>query len=418
MDYIAGILVGGGGVGTTKVLYNTVKLSGVSAFSAPGFAMAIGSGNPDIEVKNSIFVNEMTSTLGKNYALGLAYNGSYSNLNSDRNDFFTTASPLAITGGLNNSPAGNLTNLAAYQALTGKDMNSKNALPEFVSSTDLHLTTAAVNLLNLDGKGMPVSTTIDIDCDTRSASNPDIGADEIAGCNYPTIASLAADVNPIPCSGNTTNLTVTGMLNDGTDWTWYKGSCEGTMEGTGPTISVTPGATTTYYVRGEGGCVTGNSCEDITITIAGATVTNTSNAGAGSLREAITCAGDGDTLVFDPGVLSPGDTLMISSAALDISKSITIDQEASATVKIKTTGTHSIFDISAAGTLNLRNVHLFMNSASPATSGRAVYNEGSFYLNNVFVYEKQANLMGAGTTVHNLPGSLIQIGAGFQIIVQ
>ncbi len=418
MDYIAGILVGGGGVGTTKVLYNTVKLSGVSAYSAPGFAMAIGSGNPGIEMKNNIFVNEMTSTLGKNYALGLAYNGSFSNLNSDRNNFFTTASPLAIAGGLNNSPAGNLTNLAAYQALTGKDMNSKNALPEFVSSTDLHLTTAAVNLLNLDGKGMPVSTTIDIDCDARSVSNPDIGADEIAGCNYPTIASLAADVNPIPCSDNTTNLTVTGMLNDGTDWTWYKGSCEGTMEGTGPTISVTPGATTTYYVRGEGGCVTGNLCEDITITIAGAIVTNTSNAGAGSLREAITCAGDGDTLVFDPGVLNPGDTLMISSAALDISKSIAIDQEASAIVKIKTTGTHSIFDINAAGTLHLRNVHLFMNSTSPATSGRAVYNEGSLYLNNVFIYEKQVNLMGAGTTVHNLPGSLIQIVAGCQIIVQ
>jgi hypothetical protein len=418
MDYIAGILVGGGGVGTTKVLYNTVKLSGVSSFSAPGYAMAIGSGNPGIEMKNNIFVNEMTSTLGKNYALGLAYNGSFSNLNSDRNNFFTTASPLAITGGLNNSPSGNLTNLAAYQALTGKDMNSKNALPEFVSSTDLHLTTAAVNLLNLDGKGMPVSTTIDIDCDTRSASNPDIGADEIAGCNYPTIASLAADVNPIPCSGNTTNLTVSGMLNDGTDWTWYKGSCEGTVEGTGPTISVTPSATTTYYVRGEGGCVTGNSCEDITIMITGSIVTNTSDAGAGSLREAITCAGDGDTLVFDPGVLNAGDTLLISSAALDISKSITIDQEASAIVKIKTTGTHSIFDINASGTLNLRNVQLFMNSTSPTTQGRAVFNEGSLYLSDVSVYEKQANLMGAGTTIHNLPGSLIQIVAGCQIIVQ
>ncbi|MBL0009261.1 MAG: hypothetical protein IPP25_19335 [Saprospiraceae bacterium] len=418
MDYIAGILVGGGAVGTTKVLYNTIKLAGVSAYSAPGFAMVIGSGNPSIEMKNNIFVNEMTSTFGKNYALGLAYNGSFSNLNSDRNDFFTTASPLAIAGGLNNTPSGNLTNLAAYQALTGKDMNSKNALPEFVSSTDLHLTTAAVNLINLDGKGAPVSTTIDIDCDTRSVSNPDIGADEIAGCDYPTISSLSADVNPIPCSGNAANLTLVGTLNDATDWKWYKGGCGMTMEGTGTTIAVMPDAATTYYVRGEGGCVTGNTCLSISITISGALTTNTNDGGAGSLREAITCAGDGDTLAFDPGVLNMGDTIMISSGALTISKNLFIDQGPSGIVKIKTTGTHSIFDVDPGSSLSLRNVHLFMNPTSPNTQGRAVFNEGSLTLKDVEILERQANLSGSGSTIHSQAGALIEIVAGCQLKIQ
>ena len=418
MEYVAGVLVGGGAVGTTKVLYNTIHLTGVSAYSAPGFAMAIGAGNPGIEMKNNIFVNEMTSTLGKNYALGLAYNGSFSNLNADRNNFFTTASPLAIAGGLNNTPSGDLSNLTALRALTGKDLNSKNVLPEFVSSTDLHLTTATVNLINLDGKGMPVSATTDIDCDTRNASTPDIGADEIAGCNYPLISSLAADVNPIPCSGNTSNLTVTGTLNDATDWKWYKSGCGMTLVGTGPSIPVMPDASTTYYVRGEGGCVSENACLSISITISGALTTNTNDGGVGSLREAITCAGDGDTLAFDPGVLNPGDTIMITTSALSISKNLYIDQGPSAIVKIKTTGTHSVFDVNPGSSLSVRNVHLFMNPASPNTQGRAIYNEGSLTLKDVEIYERQVNLSGSGSTVHNLAGALIEIVSGCQLKVQ
>ena len=87
-----------------------------------------------------------------------------------------------------------------------------------------------------------------------------------------------------------------------------------TMEGTGTTIAVMPDAATTYYVRGEGGCVTDNTCLSISITISGALTTNTNDGGAGSLREAITCAGDGDTLAFDPGVLNMGCLLYTSRA--------------------------------------------------------------------------------------------------------
>ena len=418
MDYVAGLLVGGGTVGTTKVLYNTVRLSGISSFSAPGFAMAIGSDNPGIEMKNNIFVNEMTSTFGKNYALGLAYDGSFSNLNSDRNNFFTAASPLAVAGGLNNTPSGDLSNLTALRTLTGKDLNSKNVLPEFVSSTDLHLTTATVNLINLDAKGAPVSVNTDIDCDARNALTPDIGADEIAGCNYPFIDSVTADVNPIPCSGNTSNLTVTGTLNDATDWKWYKGGCGMTLIGTGTSIAVMPGAATVYHVRGEGGCVSENPCLSISLTISGALTTNTNDGGVGSLRDAITCAGDGDTLVFDPSVLNTGDTIMITSEALLIDKNLTIHQPSSGVVKIKTTGTHSVFTIDPLGELKLKNVHLFMNPSSPNTLGRAILNEGSLLLEDAMILERLQNTSGTGSTLHNQAGSFTSVTSNFQIIVQ
>ena len=64
-------------------------------------------------------------------------------------------------------------------------------------------------------------------------------------------------------------LTISGTLNDATAWHVYTGSCGGTPVGTtaGSTIIVTPvPPSTTYYVRGEGGCVTPGSCGTIMVT--------------------------------------------------------------------------------------------------------------------------------------------------------
>ena len=119
-----------------------------------------------------------------------------------------------------------------------------------------------------------------------------------------------------------------------------------------------------------------------------------------------------------PGVLNPGDTIMISSAALSISKSLFIDQGPSGIVKIKTTGTHSIFDVDPGSSLSLRNVHLFMNPTSPNTQGRAVFNEGSLALKDVEILERQANLSGSGSTIHSQAGALIEIVAGCQLKIQ
>ena len=69
------------------------------------------------------------------------------------------------------------------------------------------------------------------------------------------------------CPGISVNLGITGgSLGTGATWQWYSGSCGGTLVGSGASISVTPAATTTYYVRGEGTC-NNTSCQQITITI-------------------------------------------------------------------------------------------------------------------------------------------------------
>jgi hypothetical protein len=86
-------------------------------------------------------------------------------------------------------------------------------------------------------------------------------------CIPPEIPTLSA-VETTICPGGSTDLSVTsGDLNSANDWEWYAGSCGGISEGTGSTISVSPATTTTYYVRGEGGCVDPGDCESITITV-------------------------------------------------------------------------------------------------------------------------------------------------------
>ncbi len=76
------------------------------------------------------------------------------------------------------------------------------------------------------------------------------------------------------CPSTAITLTITGNLNDATNWHVYTGSCGGTLVGTTATNSImlTPTApSTTYFVRGEdgAGCVneTTGLCANTTITV-------------------------------------------------------------------------------------------------------------------------------------------------------
>nr|MVO11100.1 hypothetical protein [Flavobacterium profundi] len=97
-------------------------------------------------------------------------------------------------------------------------------------------------------------------------------------CNNPTVPTLAATVNPV-CNGASTTLNITGTLNDATQWAIYTGSCGGSLVGTtaSSTFVVTPtGPSTTYYIRGEGGCVTPGTCGSITINVSTVSLTPSS----------------------------------------------------------------------------------------------------------------------------------------------
>ncbi|TYP98005.1 putative secreted protein (Por secretion system target) [Tenacibaculum adriaticum] len=86
-------------------------------------------------------------------------------------------------------------------------------------------------------------------------------------CTAPDVPT-AVFAPPIICDGNSSLLTISGAKNDATEWRVYTGSCGGTLVGstTGSTIIVTPTPpSTTYYIRGEGGCTTPGACVTITI---------------------------------------------------------------------------------------------------------------------------------------------------------
>jgi hypothetical protein len=86
-------------------------------------------------------------------------------------------------------------------------------------------------------------------------------------CTSPTLPTISATRTAI-CAGSTATLSIqSGSLNDATAWRWYSGSCGGTLVGTGSSITVSPSSTTTYYVRGEGGCVTAGTCASQQITV-------------------------------------------------------------------------------------------------------------------------------------------------------
>lgn len=82
-------------------------------------------------------------------------------------------------------------------------------------------------------------------------------------CTPPTAATIGGTT--AICPGGSTTLSVTaGTLNDATDWQWYSGSCGGTSVGSGTSLNVS--AAGTYFVRGEGGCVTAGTCVSVTVT--------------------------------------------------------------------------------------------------------------------------------------------------------
>ncbi|ULQ56375.1 T9SS type A sorting domain-containing protein [Flavihumibacter rivuli] len=84
----------------------------------------------------------------------------------------------------------------------------------------------------------------------------------------PSTAPTAALKNKIRvCVGEPVQLTAQGgTLGTNAVYRWYRGSCGGTLVGTGQTITVNPISTTTYFVRIEGDCNT-TACASVTVTV-------------------------------------------------------------------------------------------------------------------------------------------------------
>ncbi len=197
--------------GTDNFYHNSIYIGGAVAGTGNSFAFQSSITTNTRNIQNNIFVNtRTTSGGGKNYSIRVGG---------------TTPNPAGLTS-TNNVlfvPAGNFVglfnsidraSLSDWQAATGEDLNSISEDPQLAapaaSVPDLHIRTSspAVSL------GAAIAVAADYDADPRSASAPDIGADEVVRATG-GIVPVGAFYNLSLVHGDTLsgNVSVAGTLN-------------------------------------------------------------------------------------------------------------------------------------------------------------------------------------------------------------
>ncbi|MBP6694179.1 MAG: M36 family metallopeptidase [Saprospiraceae bacterium] len=126
-------------------------------------------------------------------------------------------------------------------------------------------------------------------------------------------------------------------------------------------------------------------------------VSNKNNSGNGSLREALSCAVNGDTIRFLNFIKN--DTILLSSA-LSVDKEVIIQHPESWTLTLLSSGIFPVFEIME--TVTLENLNL---RAGTGMDGRAIYNNGNLNLKNLYIKDNLLN-NSTGSTILN-EGNLI-----------
>ena len=173
--------------------------------------------------------------------------------------------------------------------------------------------------------------------------------------------------NTALCQGQSTVLSVSGgVLGTGATWNWYSGSCGSGPVGTGNSISVSPSATTTYFVRGEGTC--GNSiCVDITITI-GAGVPDPI---AANLTFDNLCPGESTTLSVNPVALPAGYVWVWYTGACG---AVPVGSGDQLVVSPSTTETYFVRAVGTCGATNCASVTVNVQIGNIQATGISVSN--------------------------------------------
>lgn len=135
------------------------------------------------------------------------------------------------------------------------------------------------------------------------------------------------------------------------------------------------------------------------------TVTNTSDSGAGSLRDALSAAAPGDTINFS--VASPA-TITLAST-LQINSNVTISGPGAASLAISGGNAVTVFSVAQGVTASISGVTIENGNGS---DGGAVYNPGgTVMLSNVNIANNSAPFYGAG--VLNFGGTVVVTNSTF-----
>ena len=120
-------------------------------------------------------------------------------------------------------------------------------------------------------------------------------------------------------------------------------------------------------------------------------VTNANDTGAGSLRQALIDASDGDTIRFDPSL--NGQTITLTSGQLAVNKNVTISGPGAGQLSVSGNAASRVFYISPGKTVTISGLAI-LNGSAPADypAGGGIYNHNAILtLNDCTISGNRAN---------------------------
>jgi len=247
---------------TIEIYYNTVSITGSISANNMSFAYLKNYLSTGDIVKNNIFSNTRTSTsTGKQYAINYTAEGVTAGSVIDYNDYYSNGNALNVLGVYGTTEA---INLAGWQTATSQDVHSVNIPAAFTSATDLHLVPATNAAL--DNLGAAISgVSTDFDNGTRSATTPDMGADEFTAPGCSTADGGTATAAATICNTGTTVISATGYTQGASiTYQWQtSATSNGTFTDVGTASAIynnytTPTLTATTYYRLKVVCTSGS----------------------------------------------------------------------------------------------------------------------------------------------------------------
>lgn len=168
------------------------------------------------------------------------------------NSFSQTITSFSPTSACNNSGATVTIIGTGFTGATSLTFNGQGATITFNSDTQITVTLPVTATTGAISVTTPLGT--DTTTDAFIVYSPSVAPSTISGTT--TI-----------CNGQSTTLTVSGgIIGTAAVAEWFSGSCNGTPVGTGNSITVSPIANTTYYVRYNGTCNV-TSCASTAVTV-------------------------------------------------------------------------------------------------------------------------------------------------------
>ncbi len=138
-------------------------------------------------------------------------------------------------------------------------------------------------------------------------------------------------------------------------------------------------------------------------------VLNNLDKGAGSLRDAIAHARNGDMIVFDQNLA--GQTITLSSGALVVKNSVDVEGPGASLLAVSGNDTNRIFDISAGLTVTIAGLTVTHGRAAGNQGGGGILNVGGTLTiaHDVLCYNQAFGNFATGGAIRNVNGATLTV---------